>query len=336
MEERTIARHGLILGKFLPPHRGHLHLIQEALRRVDTLTLLVCSLEREPIPGALRYEWMRELVPNARVMHVTDENPQYPEEHPDFWSIWIKTIRDHEPSKIDVVFTSEDYGDELARRLDAVHECIDRERSVEPISGTAIRNDPMMHWEFIPEPVRPFFVRRIVLTGSECTGKTTLAPLLAAHHQTVWVPEYGREYVDALTRPLRFDDVEQIARGQIASEDRAARRANRLMILDTDLISTAVYSRHYFGEAPDWLDETIEARKGDLYLLSGIDVPWVADGMQRDRGDRREEMQQLFRDALREFDVRRVEIRGSVEERLRRAIEVYPRLSQPGPESNAG
>src|SRR5690349_11085723 len=76
---------GMILGKFMPPHRGHQHLIDFARERVGHLTILVCSLEREPIPGRLRAEWMRELYTDARVIHVTDENPQEPHQHPRFW-----------------------------------------------------------------------------------------------------------------------------------------------------------------------------------------------------------------------------------------------------------
>src|ERR1044071_5376652 len=83
---------GMILGKFMPPHRGHQHLIDFARERVGELTILVCSLECEPIPGRLRYEWVTEMCPNARVIHVTDENPSEPHEHPRFWEIWTETV----------------------------------------------------------------------------------------------------------------------------------------------------------------------------------------------------------------------------------------------------
>lgn len=322
-------RHGLILGKFLPPHGGHLRLIETARREVEQLTILVCTLQRESIPGAIRADWMTELCPDARVVHVEDENPSFPNEHPDFWAIWTETIRRHTDAPVDVLFTSEEYGEELARCIGARHRPVDPGRSVTPVSGSEIRNDPFGNWQYIPRVVRPWFVRRVVLTGSECTGKTTLAGTLARHYQTVISSEYGRQYVDEVGS-IGAADVEAIARGQMASEDAAAREANGVVIHDTDLLSTIVYGRHYFGEIPSWIDEELQRRRADLYLLAGIDVPWVSDGLQRDRGHMREEMQELFRDALRSRGLTWVELRGSVEKRMRVAVAEIDRMLEKG------
>ncbi|HYM59664.1 MAG TPA: AAA family ATPase [Thermoanaerobaculia bacterium] len=327
MEGDSRARTGLIIGKFLPPHRGHVRLVELALRRVDELTILVCSLQDEPIDGALRAAWMRELFPSARVVHVTDENPSFPHEHPCFWDLWVATIRRHVQTGPDIVFTSEGYGDELARRLRARHECFDLERKHVPVSGTAIRNDPYANWEHLPDCVRPFYAKRVVITGSECTGKTTLAEALARHYRTAWVPEFGRTYIDRKNAPFEPGDIRAIVEGQVASEDLAARAANKLLILDTDLISTAVYSAHYFGEAPEIIVSTLAGRKrADLYLLADIDVPWVADGLHRDRETMREDMQELFRDALRARGQAWVNVRGTRDERMRSAIEAIDAL----------
>lgn len=165
---------------------------------------------------------------------------------------------------------------------------------------------------------------RIVLTGSECTGKTTLARHLAAHFGVRWVPEYVREFVDAVGRAPEFEDHGPIARGQMAAEDaalaHAAEAGEPFVIQDTDLLSTVVYSGHYFGHAPEWIADTVRARRPDLYLLCEIDLPWVADG-QRDRGHLREEMQQLFRDAVAATGVPFVVIRGSGPAREQAAID---------------
>ena len=176
---------------------------------------------------------------------------------------------------------------------------------------------------------------RVVVTGSESTGKTTLARALADHYEVPWSPESAREFVDREGRRPTAGDVEAIARGQLAVEERAIGRAGGLVIHDTDLLSTAVYARHYFGACPHWVERSLAGRRADLYLLAGIDVPWSSDGGQRDRGDRRAEMQALFRRGLEERGLPFVDIRGSRADRLRDAIAAIDRLreierSQPG------
>lgn len=161
---------------------------------------------------------------------------------------------------------------------------------------------------------------RVVVTGSESTGKTTLAGELAAHYGTAWSSEFARAYLDRKGGPLDDSDVEPIARGQIAGEDEAALRASRLLILDTDLASTVVYSRYYYGRCPEWIAEAARKRLAELYLLLQPDVPWVPDGEQRDRPAAREELHRLFRYALQAFGARYVEIGGSWPERRRCAM----------------
>jgi len=163
-------------------------------------------------------------------------------------------------------------------------------------------------------------VIRIVVTGSECSGKTTLARALAEHYEAVWVPEFARQFVIDKGAAPEYEDVEAIARGQIALEDERADEASRLLIKDTDLLSTLLYSRHYYGDCPQWIEGALEKRAADLYLLADIDIPWVPDGEQRDRGERREEMHELFRSALVDRRLTFAEIRGSRGERWEAAV----------------
>lgn len=200
-------RHGLVLGKFLPPHRGHQYLFDFARAYCDRLTILVCSLRNEPIPGELRHRWVAEMCPHAEVLLVDDENPSEPHEHPEFWRIWTDTVRRRVPTGPDVVFTSEDYGNELARRLGAEHVIVDRAREMVPVSGSAIRRQPLRFWDYLPECVRPNYLKRVVVFGPESTGKTTLCRQLAAHYSTVWVSEYARGYLDHKAAPCEPADI---------------------------------------------------------------------------------------------------------------------------------
>jgi NadR type nicotinamide-nucleotide adenylyltransferase len=167
-------------------------------------------------------------------------------------------------------------------------------------------------------------MRRVVVSGPESTGKTTLARRLAEHFGAAWVPEYLRLYLES--RPPRdprslvaFEEVEAIARGQLAAEDAAALRAGRVLFCDTDLHSTKVYCEHYFGHCPEWLARAARERVYDLHLLLRTDLPWERDPL-RDRPGQRERLFAAFRDELRAAGRRVVEVEGIGDERLRAAL----------------
>jgi NadR type nicotinamide-nucleotide adenylyltransferase len=173
-------------------------------------------------------------------------------------------------------------------------------------------------------------ILRVVLIGPESTGKTRLAESLAQRYGVPWSPEYARRYVEERPEPLTFSDVDPIGRGQKAGEDATVAQASRLgvplVLLDTDLVSTVVYSRHYYGDCPAWIEEDAAARLGDLYLLHNVDVDWVADGRQRAEPERRRELLESFRATLVALGAPVSDITGSWEERERRANDAVDRL----------
>ena len=129
---------------------------------------------------------------------------------------------------------------------------------------------------------------RIVVTGSESTGKTVLAESLAQHYGVLWVPEFARDYAEQRRQLLTADDVSPIATGQIARENATFEKASGIVILDTDVVSTVVYAEHYYGSVPAWIEQAARDRLADLYLLCDTDVPWVADQVRDAQHHRRQ------------------------------------------------
>ena len=165
-------------------------------------------------------------------------------------------------------------------------------------------------------------VARIVVTGSESTGKTTLARELAQALGVPWVPEYSRDYAEARGGVLSAADVEPIARGQVAREDEVIASIapeQRLLVLDTDLVSTTVYAEHYYGSSPVWIMAEARQRLGGLYLLAATDIPWSADGV-RDRPGERAELHRRFAGRLQELGATVAEVEGLGSLRLERAL----------------
>jgi NadR type nicotinamide-nucleotide adenylyltransferase len=173
-------------------------------------------------------------------------------------------------------------------------------------------------------------MRRIVCTGSESTGKTTLAQALASRFGAIYVPEFVRAFAAQLGRPIDFSDHGAIARGQMALEDEALSRGDDIIVQDTDLLSTVVYCRHYFGRCPPWIEEEAHNRRPHVYLLCDVDLPWEADGI-RDRGEARDSMQALFRDAVAASGVPCVEIRGAGPARGDHAMAALRQIDRSGP-----
>lgn len=323
----------------MPPHRGHQFLIEFARQYVSHLTVLVCSLEREPIPGPLRYGWVREMFPfdGVRVVHETRDLPQEPADHPDFWTIWRDVIKEATPEGVDFFFASEGYGAKVAEVIGARYVEVDRPRELVPVSGTAVRDDPIGQWEMLPDCVRPYYVRRVCIFGPESTGKSTLARDLARHFRTAYAWEYARPLLDPQGGQCTPEDIPKIVRGQIATEEALARQANRVLFCDTDVLTTTIWSDVLFGDTPPWIREAADRRDYDLYLVTDVDVPWVDDS-QRFFAEPavRRAMLDRFLATLHVRQRRYAMIRGNWEERFKTACDVVEELLAEWPGERRG
>ena len=165
-------------------------------------------------------------------------------------------------------------------------------------------------------------MKRIVLIGAESTGKSTLAQALSDHYGEPWTEEFVRRYVDALGDDLQAHDLAPIAEGQLALEDSVLEQAKRLIIHDTNILSSIIYANYYFDTELDWVNDAFLKREYSLYLLCLPDIPWQADPGQREGPAARDTLHELFKDSLDILRVPYVGIGGSGEARLMRAVQV--------------
>lgn len=314
---------GVVIGKFNPFHLGHDHLICTAKDACTKVFVIVCERPDQTLPGELRASWIRREHPDVDVLVTHDDLPD--EAVP--WA--RRTLELIAPARPDVVFTSESYGDDYAELMGSVHRSVDPERLSFPVSGSQIRADLGAHWGMLTPPAKAHLTMRVVVTGVESSGTTTLAEDLARHLETVWVPEYGRWYWEG-RRHLQdqsWDTGEfvAIARAQNALEDALARKANRVLICDTDALTTHVWHRRYIGEWSAEVQEITASRQPDVYLLTTPDFPFVQDGT-REGEEIRLEMHDWFVELLGRMHRPYVELSGSREVRLREALRIIETL----------
>ncbi len=281
---RALASHALVLGRFMPPHAGHQYLVDTARGLASTVTVLARTTPDDPIDGEHRLAWLRELF-GDRIAALTGDAPT-DVESPAFWQAWREHVVDAlatlpSAARVDLVVSSDRRAWRLAELLGARHVLVDPDRTAVPIAATHIRRDPLGCWAFLPAPVRAHYARRIVLLGPESSGKSTFARELARALDTVLVPEQARLFAER-TGTLRATDLGAIAALQAATEDAAARRANRYVICDTDGLSLSLWAERLFGTAAPHAE-----RVPDLYLVTDSSLPFTGRPERDDPAARR-------------------------------------------------
>jgi len=305
---------GMFVMKAIPLHLGHVHAINLAAAQCDDLCVVLCyskhdddyfnSMRLDPIPYKQRYKWLLEIyqdIPHVHILtHCEDGIPDYP----NGWKEWSNSIKllfkkyGRFPNKW---FSSEICDKENAEKFFTETEfiLIDPERKETPISGTKIRKDGIYkYWEFLPGVVRPFFAKRVVLIGTESTGKSTLTKLLAKKFNTSWTDEYGREFIKKFCfgheSLLAFGDYAKIAQRHKMYEEEALRSANKVTFIDTEAMVTQLYCHMYENRVNSVVDAIAKTQKYDMWLFLRPDVPWVPDGMRQHEHTREIQMKQLI------------------------------------------
>lgn len=349
--------HGLVIGKFYPPHLGHQHVIARAADRCEEVTVLVMAARRETISLGDRMAWLREAFASQRAIAVSGVTCDAPVDYGDraVWAAQVAVMRaalarDGRPP-VNAVFSSESYGRELADWLWADQVAVDVGRTAVPISASKIRADLHGTWDMLIPSAQVGLATRVVVLGAESTGTTTVAGLLAEHYRsrggafgrTPCVSEYGRDYTiikwDAARAAARAiglpepsldeitwdsGDFDVVGREQTRMENEAARSSTApLVVCDTDAFATSVWERRYLGDAARDLQPwaTSELPFHDLHLLTSHEgVPWHDDGLREGDLEIRAAMTGWFAAALTRAGHSWVLLTGSLEDRLRLAI----------------
>ena len=172
-------------------------------------------------------------------------------------------------------------------------------------------------------------VLKMVITGAECTGKTTLGKALAEHEQTYYLPEYARQYADEKGGDLTYADVLPIAEGQLHSEQKANSAKASHVFLDTNLFNTIFYSEFYYGKCPIQVKEWFASQHYDVYFLLDMHIPWVEERGQRSSLRNRALQQAQLTSMLDEARIAYHRIQGSVEQRLAQVIDMLTHCQAP-------
>jgi HTH-type transcriptional repressor of NAD biosynthesis genes len=319
---------GLIIGKFMPFHRGHIALIDFAATHCDRLTVLVSARNDEPIPGPERLKWVKQTFRAREKIHIeyTEEKlPDAPVSSRPVSRIWADFLSHRFPA-VDILFSSEPYGEFLAEYMGITHVMFDLPRTRCPVSGSAIRREPLKHWKWIPQAVRPWFTKKICIYGPESTGKSTLTEQLASHFKGGWVPEGARDVLaERSVDNLVFDDIAKIALFHARTILEEQEKGYRYLFCDTDLITTRIYSNFYFQKVPVFPPWVEAANTFDHYIFCDTDVPWVED-RHRNLGHMRVEMRRTFEEELAQRHISFSLLSGPWSSRFQHAVEIIEAL----------
>lgn len=331
-------RKGLVVGKFSPLTFGHESLIEYAIVQCEQVLILSYSWPEFPKCDRVERErWLKSRFPQQDIVVIDSPSARTK------WAMWMPANHDDELSHrnfcadvlmhglgttVDAVFSSENYGEGFAAHLTkrfqedlgtsfkVEHVMHDPERKNIPISGTAVRADPILMKQYVSSNVYASLMPRLVLLGGESSGKTTLAKTLAHELDTAWVSEYGRDEWTKRDGDLRYEDMLHIAQTQVKSELILARRfGNKLLICDTSPLTTLFYCLTLFqNNAPQELFQ-LSNRTYDFSIVCAPTIPFEQDGTRRD-AEFRQTQHQWYLEQLAFRNIKFKVVDGTLAERI--------------------
>lgn len=318
-----------VFGKFLPFHKGHEAMINFALSKCDFLTVLICCSNKENIPDTVRSSWIEKTFENEKKVEVRTFNyfeselPNTSETSQSVSKIWADIFKKQLPD-YSLLITSEEYGNFVAAFMNIQHIAFDIPKKMFPVSATAVRNDVFANWKFLPDSVKPDFAIKVVILGTESTGKTTLTEKLAKHFNCSLVLEAAREII-ANSNNFSFDDLHLVAIEHAKRIDKTILADSPLVIIDTDIHTTKSYSRFNFEKELEISADIYNSNRANIYLYLNNDVEYLQDGTRLSEAERNL-LDLSHRQVLTDHNIDIIEIKGDWNERFEKAVDQVNKL----------
>ncbi|WP_313028519.1 AAA family ATPase [Soonwooa sp.] len=317
-----------VFGKFYPFHLGHKALIDFALQNNDFVEVMVCTEQKERLSGELRKSWIVESFSNnnrLKVIVFNYKEEDYANTSEASWEVskqWSEIFKTYFPD-FETVVTSEPYGEMIAELMSIQHQLFDINRLKHHISASEIRANIYKNWDFLPKAVQKHFSLKIVLLGTESTGKTTLTEKLAKHYYCNFVLEAGRNIVDD-SKDFEFNDLKKIYLKHY-KRIKSSSLNNYLNIIDTDFHITESYSEFIFNKELD-IPKYIKAeQKAQLFIYLSADAPYFQDGTRLNESDRNA-LDIHHRKHLQKSNIDFIEISGNWQERFEKSVQLIDQL----------
>jgi HTH-type transcriptional regulator, transcriptional repressor of NAD biosynthesis genes len=322
---------GLTLGKFAPLHKGHQYMIETALREMNELVIMIYDADETEIPLSVRAGWLKKLYPEATICEAWD-GPQQIGDTLEIREMHEKYILETlNGRKITHFYSSEFYGEHMGRALGAVNRQVDPRRTMFPVSATMIRENPYQYRGFIDPMVYRDMITKIVFLGAPSTGKSTITEELAKRYDTVFMPEYGREYWEKhqVDRRLEPQQLVEIADGHIEREEKLLYEANRFLFIDTNAVTTYLFGMDYHGHVLQELENlALRAQsRYDVCFLCCEDIPYD-DTWDRSGNQKRYEFQKKIIADLKERKLPYIELSGGLEDRIAAVEKVLSKFTK--------
>ncbi len=339
-EKKTV---GFIGGKFLPFHMGHIYVTLAASNHVDELYVILSSSKNRDkelcdrdgikyIPAQTRLSWLGNAfnnLDNIKILHVEDD--QWDNDYD--WKQGADMIKEAIGKPIDYVFSSEEsYGEHFKKYYpNSKHVVVDDERKTITISATEMRKDLYSYWDKLPNSVKSYFTKKVVVIGTESTGKSTLVKKLAKFYNTNFVHEVGRDYCEKYSNQLTPEMFEHIAMEHYMLQIKRSEESNKVLFVDSEATTTQYYLDMYFkGHKSSLIEEIIKKQNYDLAIFLEPDVKWVDDGLRSSSEDGvRKKNNELLKQMFIQRGIDFICIDGDYNERFMKSKTLVDKLFEP-------